>query len=248
MLQTSLLSIDVSVKANAAMHCALVLDQVYCIPINVIQEGSVKIGKQLYLSKKDIEIVQNGWLTDNHMLLANCILKREYPEVNGLQDTVFQQNYSWKVPTSEFVQFLHVEGSHWITISNIGEKENCVYLYDSLYNGVSQATKELNGNYVNKDKVKINVINVQQQENGSDCGVFATAYAQCLFEGNNPAEYDFIVPRKHLANYLPKGSLPRFPKVLAEHLPVILHKEVYFQLKPVEMSLSDYEEDILCLL
>ena len=103
---------------------------------------------------------------------------------------------------------------------------------------------------MNKDKVKINVINVQQQENGSDCDVIAIAYAyaQSLLEGNNPAEYDFINPRKHLTHYLPKGSLPRFPKVLAEHLPIGLHKEVYIQLKPVEKTLSDYEEDILFML
>ena len=149
---------------------------------------------------------------------------------------------------SEFVQFLHVEGNHWITINNIDEKENCVSLYDSLYCGVSQTTKELIANYMNKDRVKINVVNVQQQDNNSDCGVFAIAYAQCLLEGNNPAEYDFIHPRKHLANYLPTGTLPRFPKVLAEHTPVVLHKEVHIQLKPVERSLSDYEEDILCVL
>ena len=59
---------------------------------------------------------------------------------------------------------------------------------------------------MNKDKLKINVINVQQQENGSDCGVFAIAYAQSLLEGKNPAEYDFIDPRKHVAHYLPKVS------------------------------------------
>ena len=40
-----------------------------------------------------------------------------------------------------------------------------------MYNGVSQTTKELVGNYMNKDKVKINVIDVQQQENASDCDV-----------------------------------------------------------------------------
>ena len=101
---------------------------------------------------------------------------------------------------------------------------------------------------MNKDKVKINVINVQQQENGSDCGVFAIAYAQCLLEGKNPAEYDFIDPRKYLAHNLPNGSLHKFPKVLAEHLPVVLHKDIFIQLKPVEKSMSDYEEDILCLL
>ena len=92
------------------------------------------------------------------------------------------------------------------------------------------------------------MINVQQQENGSDCGVFAIAYAQCLLEGKNPAEYDFIDPRKHLAHYLPNGSLPNFPEVLAEHLSVVLHKYIYIHLKPVEKILSDYEEDILCLL
>ena len=113
---------------------------------------------------------------------------------------------------------------------------------------MSQTTKELIANYMNQDRVKIIVINVQQQQNNSDCGVFAIAYAQCLLEGNNPAEYDFIHPREHLANYLPTVSLPKFPKVLAEHTPVVLHKEVHIPLKPVEKSLSDYEEDILCVL
>ena len=108
--------------------------------------------------------------------------------------TVLQQNCSCSVPMSEFVKlFVNVEGNHWITISNIGEKANCVNLYDSLYNDVSA----------------------------------------------------FIHPRKHLGHYLPTRSLPTFPSVLAEHFPVVLHKEVHIQLKPVEKSLSDYDEDIL---
>ena len=49
-------------------------------------------------------------------------------------------------------------------------------MYDSLYNGINQATKELIGKYVHKDKVKINIMNVQQQENDSDCGVLAIAF------------------------------------------------------------------------
>ena len=71
-----------------------------------------------------------------------------------------------------------------------------------------------------------------------------------MLEGNNPTEYHFIHPRKYLANYLPTGTLPKFPKVLAEHTPVLLHKEVHIplKLKPVEKSLSDYEENILCVL
>ena len=98
---------------------------------------------------------------------------------------------------------------------------------------------------MNKDKVKINVINVQQQENKSDCGVFARAV---MLKGKIPAECDCIHPKKHLAQYLHTGCLPKFSKVLAEHLPAFLHKEEHIPLKPVEKSLSDYDKDILCLL
>ena len=71
------------------------------------------------------------------------------------------------------VQVLLVNGNHWITISNIGVSDHSVNVYDSLYNGINQATKELIANYVQKDNVKINIMNVQQQENESNCGVFA---------------------------------------------------------------------------
>ena len=54
-----------------------------------------------------------------------------------------------------------------------GFSANTVNVYDSLYKDISQETKSLIGEYHQGDKVKINIMNVQQQENGSDCGVFA---------------------------------------------------------------------------
>ena len=86
------------------------------------------------------------------MLKANNILKKDYPSVNGLQDTLLQQNFWWDIPTSEFVQILHVNGNHWITISNIGVSDNSVNVYDSLYNCITQTTKELIAKYVHKEK------------------------------------------------------------------------------------------------
>ena len=112
------------------------------------------------MSDKDIETLENGWLTDEHMLKA---LKKDYPGVYGLQDTLLQQNFSWDIPYSEFVQVLYVNGNHWLTISNIGVSDQNVNVYDSLHNGINQTTKELIAKYVHKDKVKINIINVQQQ-------------------------------------------------------------------------------------
>ena len=89
-----------------------------------------------------------------------------------------------------------------------------VNVYDSLYNGINQAKKELIAKYVHKDKVKINIMTVQQQGNESDCGAFATAFAKCLLEGKDPSQYDFVNPRKHLAQYLPEGVIPELPQVL----------------------------------
>ena len=192
------------------------------------------------MSDKDIETLENGWLTDEHMLKANNVLKKDYPSADGLQDTLLQQNFSWDIPSSEFVQVLHVNGNHWITISNIGVSDQSVNVYDSLYNGINQATKELIAKYVHKDKVKINIINVQQQENESDCGVFAIAFAKCLLEGKDPSQYDFVNPRKHLAQYLPQGIIPEFPKVLAEHLPNVLKRVLHIQLKPVPKNIKKH--------
>ena len=160
------------------------------------------------------------------MLKANNILKKDYPSVKGQQDTLLQQNFSCDIPTSKFVQVLHVNGNHWITISNIGVSDNSVNVYDSLYNGITQTTKELIAKYVHKEKVKINVINVQQQENNSDCGVFAIAFAKCLLEGKDPSLYHFVNSRNHLAHCLPQGIIPEFPKVLAEHLAHVLNKDM----------------------
>ena len=93
--------------------------------------------------------------------------------------------------------------------------------------------------YVHKEMVKINIMNVQQQENDSDCGVIAIAFAKCLLEGKDPSLYDFVNPRKHLAQYLPQGIIPEFPKVLAEQLPLVLNKVLHILLKPVSKNIED---------
>ena len=88
---------------------------------------------------------------------------------DGLQDTVLQQNFSWNLPTSQYVQFLHINGNHWITITNINKGNTAeistVYLYDSLAKPLSDKTKTLIYQYHGSDKVSIKVMNVQQQEN-----------------------------------------------------------------------------------
>ena len=58
----------------------------------------------------------------------------------------------------------------------------------------------------------------------------------------------FFTPRNHLAQCLPQGIIPEFPKILAEHLPHVLNKVVHIQLKTVSKNIEDYEVDFLCVM
>ena len=101
---------------------------------------------------------------------------------------------------------------------------------------VRQAALEINAVNrftVNRCKCK-GKCNVQQQENESDCGVFAIAFAKCLLEGKDPSEYHFVNSRKHL----PEGVIPEFPKVLSEHFPKVLNRFVHIPLKPVTKNIT----------
>ena len=54
-------------------------------------------------------------------------------------------------------------------------------------------------------------MNVQQQENSSDCDPYAIAFAKSLLAGNDPTELCFINPRQHLIDHLANGEIPNFP-------------------------------------
>ena len=50
----------------------------------------------------------------------------------------------------------------------------------------------------------INIVPVQQQENGNDCGVFSIAFTSCIVYSKNPSTVQFDVPqiRPHLSRCL----------------------------------------------
>lgn len=62
----------------------------------------------------------------------------------------------------------------------------------------------------------IQVVNVQQQPNGSDCGVFAAAFATCLVYGIHPEtlQLDFPKMRNHLYQSLKSGVLKNVSYIL----------------------------------
>lgn len=62
---------------------------------------------------------------------------------------------------------------------------------------------------------KLSVVPVQQQFNGSDCGVFSIAYATSLVFMDDPKifQYDIAKMRGHLIKCLKSGQMEQFPAI-----------------------------------
>ena len=128
------------------------------------------------------------------------------------------------------MQVFHVDGDHWIVVSNIDLAENAarsdvVYIYDSLVQpNMSLQTKKMICSLA-KTRCKtltFDIINVMVQPNMWDCGVFALANATELMYGYDPARCQWKTDemRKHLIDCFENGQMLRFPTVKQRRLPL----------------------------
>ena len=117
----------------------------------------------------------------------------------------------WNHPSSNFIKFLHVNGNHWITISNIGVGKGIVNIYDSLQMNPTAKTENLIAQFIKSDFSKL-LQPVQKQKNGYDCGVFAIAFATSILNGDDPAALLYSTGmRKHLLECLIAKEITPFP-------------------------------------
>jgi len=87
-------------------------------------------------------------------------------------------------------------------------------VYDSLYNDViSQEIGEHANNSLGGRLISLDYVPVQQQINGSDCGVFSIAFATCLAFAVDLSHVAFDVSkmRSHLQDCLQCGKITMFP-------------------------------------
>ena len=93
----------------------------------------------------------------------------------------FQRPTLGSVRNGEFIQILHTDHSHWMCVSSIGCELGHVNLYDSLYDDsvLTQEVEEQTNDLLGGCFVALNPMPVQQQTNGSDCGVFVIVFSTC---------------------------------------------------------------------
>ena len=88
-----------------------------------------------------------------------------------------------------FIQILHDGFGHWLTISTIEAKSPTeVLVYDSMYTSISTNVKWQIAAIMAypEEKITVNIMDVQKQVGGSDCGRFAIAFATALVNGKQP--------------------------------------------------------------
>ncbi|XP_041937862.1 uncharacterized protein LOC121699624 isoform X2 [Alosa sapidissima] len=158
----------------------------------------------------------HSWLDDRAIDHAQALLKLLYPNIGGLHATTSVALLS-TVPskTQGFVQILNVCANHWVTVSDIGCKVGAVNIFDSLNRAHTQEFEvQVTGLLCFPGKsVTMQWPVVQQQEGGTDCGLFAIANSLTICRGEDPCitTYDQRLMRDHLFACFQKGFLTPFP-------------------------------------
>ena len=121
------------------------------------------------------------------------LLKNTYPNVGGLQNPLLAVNFSMEPCQKEFTQILNLNKNHWITVSTIGCSTSSINVYDSMHLKLSNELKKVVADVMksSSDEIVVKYCDVQWQKEGSDCGLFAIAFAFSLCCGIDPTTVRF---------------------------------------------------------
>ena len=157
----------------------------------------------------------HGWLDCDIIHAVHGCLRKINPGVEGLQRPTLGPCRNFNQVNGEFIHILHTGEQHWVCIASVGCGDGTVNLYDSLYRNIiySEVEDQVINLVGQANFTGIQVVPVQQQQNGSDCGVFAAAFATCLTYGIPPqtVQFDICKMRAHLYHSLKNGLLQMFP-------------------------------------
>ena len=91
---------------------------------------------KLLESDKETLLSPTGWLTDSIVNAVQSLIRKQFPDISGLQDTCLGSVYEFNTLQGEFFQILYSPG-HWLTVSIVGLAHPCVAVFESKYNTVS---------------------------------------------------------------------------------------------------------------
>ena len=164
-------------------------------------------------------LCSDNLLDDIHIGAAQELIKKQFPNIGGLRNTVLQNSESLKpLQSAENLQIIHVKLDkidHWVLISTIGCGKGEVELYDSLQQTPRLCTQTVIARYLKSQSntIKIKLVNVALQKGSTDCGLYAITMMTSIAHKEDPAYviYDQQELRTHLKDSFDRGFINKFP-------------------------------------
>ena len=184
----------------------------------------------LFLADK-ATLQTSQWLNDNIIHAAQQLLKRTFAGMEGLKSPQLGNNLTFKhISTrSRYLQVLHINGNHWICVSNIGlysqePVTDRTFIYDSFVpDNIECQTKLQICSFVrpSSSSFRFEMMNIMVQQNTFDCGLFAIANMTEVAYGGHPGRcvWDTNKLREHLIACLEEQYLVPFPKLKERRVP-----------------------------
>ena len=157
-----------------------------------------------------------AWLTCTVIDAAQQLLKAlPCNNFSGFQSVAVGLTMQFEIQETEFVQIVHCNSGHWLTVSTIGCEPSEVRIYDSLYSSASECVQCQIATLLAtpSSHITLHFMDVQMQAGTYDCGLFAVAFATALVHGFNPGQYFFDQSsmRRHLWKCLRNQKMLMFP-------------------------------------
>lgn len=162
----------------------------------------------------------NGWLNDRHVDAINNLVSTHLGS-DAAQTTLLSQGAGVFRPEEEGSMQLLYDHQHWVAVAHTKEH---VIVADSLGEGhpvseeIVRQLKQLFPTSVKSDGyLTLKSVQCAQQSNGSDCGVFATAFlfewATSTVKSDLSVRFDIVRMRVHLGQCLENDTVVPFPKI-----------------------------------
>uniref|UniRef100_A0A1B8Y9J4 Uncharacterized protein n=1 Tax=Xenopus tropicalis TaxID=8364 RepID=A0A1B8Y9J4_XENTR len=182
--------------------------------VSVLPQGNDDWLPDLLLTKRHKKELQaNDWLDDRIIDAAQNLLKKQF-NAEGLQSCLLSE-IEFEPVRGPSVQ-IHFDSTrqHWLTSCF---RHDHVEIADSLNTANLPKTvkKQVIECYGKLTVITIKRLNVDQQRNGRDCGVYAIANAFEFLSNRDPTcRYNQTRMRQHLIECLERGEITAFPKKL----------------------------------
>ncbi len=135
-------------------------------------------------------------------------------EQHGLQDTLLlQEKLLWNGDSTNFVQIININRTHWVCVSNVGCEQGAVNGYESLP-CIKSATLAVQVSVIIRSpttKIKLSFVDIQI--GGLDCALFAIACTTviCYVLDPSTCSCDQSKMRDHFLVSFEVGSVCVFP-------------------------------------